>query len=420
MKKKILIFPCGSEIALELHRALSYSVHFELFGTSSISDHGKFVYENYIPDLPFIDDPSFIEKLNQIIDTYSIDFIFPAHDSVVLKCAMNRKKLHCEVITSSAEVCEIARSKKKTYEVLKNVIPVPKTFQLDDIQTYPVFLKPDVGQGSKGCLVTKSKEDVELAFQKDPSLLILEYLPGKEYTIDCFSDNEGNLIYSQGRQRERILNGISVHSMPVDRPEFEDYAKKILSKIPFNGVWFFQLKENTRGQLVLMEIAPRVAGTMALSRLKGVNLPLLACFNACHLPVSVCPNNYFLEIDRALENKFKLNLSYKTVYTDLDDCLIIDGKVNVSLVGFLYQCINEKKKIILLSKHAKPIEQTLHQYRLDNLFDQVIHLCKSDDKYKYIQEVESIFIDDSFAERQKVHEQLNIPVFSPDMIAELV
>ena len=54
MKKNILVFPCGSEIALEIYKSLKYSIHFNLIGASSVEDHGRFVYENYIGNLPYI------------------------------------------------------------------------------------------------------------------------------------------------------------------------------------------------------------------------------------------------------------------------------------------------------------------------------------------------------------------------------
>ena len=47
MKKNILVFPCGSEIALEIYRSVNKSIHFNLIGASSVDDHGKFIYENY-------------------------------------------------------------------------------------------------------------------------------------------------------------------------------------------------------------------------------------------------------------------------------------------------------------------------------------------------------------------------------------
>ena len=46
--KNILVFPCGSEIALEIYKSLEFSTHFTLFGASSVKDHGEFIYKNYI------------------------------------------------------------------------------------------------------------------------------------------------------------------------------------------------------------------------------------------------------------------------------------------------------------------------------------------------------------------------------------
>src|SRR3989344_8107618 len=118
MKKNILVFPCGTEIGLEIHRSLNFSTHFEVFGGSSISDHGQFVYKNYIGDIPYVDEPNFIEVLNSVINAHKIDAIIPAHDSVVLKLAQAsvNGELKSQVITSPVATCEITRSKLKTFE----------------------------------------------------------------------------------------------------------------------------------------------------------------------------------------------------------------------------------------------------------------------------------------------------------------
>lgn len=420
MSKNILVFPCGSEIGLAIYRSLKYSIHFKLYGASSIDDHGRFVYENHISGMPFVNDDNFIDALNKIIDENNIDLVFPAHDSVVLKCAQNAGKLHCKVLASDAQVCEIARSKLKTYNLLQNTIRTPKIFSINCISEYPVFLKPDVGQGSKGCVKANTREEVEIALRKDKSLLILEYLPGKEYTIDCFSDEKGELQYIQGRQRARILNGISANSFPVNDERFVMWAKKISQVVNFKGVWFFQVKEDKKGDLCLMEIAPRIAGTMEINRMQGVNLPLMWCFSALGYPVSILKNGYNIEIDRALANTFKLDINYDTIYVDFDDCLVTNGVVNYKIVAFLYKSFNQGKKIILLTKHAKNIKSSLREVKLFEIFDKIIHIKQTDEKYKYIDDCKSIFIDDSFAERKLVNQILGIPVFAPDMIDSLI
>ena len=83
-KTNVLIFPCGAENALVIHSALKYNVNFKVFGASSKSDHGKYVFMNYIGDLPYIYDDKFIEIFNQTLLENKIDIVFPTHDTVSL------------------------------------------------------------------------------------------------------------------------------------------------------------------------------------------------------------------------------------------------------------------------------------------------------------------------------------------------
>ena len=249
-------------------------------------------------------------------------------------------------------------------------------------------------------------------------MAILEYLPGKEYTVDCFTDKEGHLLYSAARKRCRVKDGISVNTVFVkEQEEFKTIAKKINSEIVFRGAWFYQVKRDKNGELCLLEIASRLGGSSLLSRAVGVNLALLSLFDSFDYKVSVQKNNYYIELDRALENRYKTDLEFDTVYCDYDDCLILDKtKVNIDVVKFLYKCVNEGKKIILLTKHDGELDKELRNFRLDHLFDEVIHIDKDTDKSSYIKNSKAIFIDDSNAERVNIKSQLNIPVFSPDMI----
>lgn len=423
--KNVLVFPCGSEIGLEIYKSVNYSTHFKLYGGSSVDDHGKFVYENYIGNLPNIDDELFVKKLNKAIKENNIDYIFPAHDSVVLKLSQEHKngKLACRVITSPYETCDVARSKIKTYELFSDVMDVPKLYEsADEVKekNFPVFLKPDVGQGSKGTQIARSHEDINFYLNKDPSLMILEYLPGSEYTVDCLTDSRGTLLFAQARERKRVSNGISVSSSVVDDEQFYEIAKKINNKVKFIGAWFYQVKENTSGKYALLEIAPRIAGTMGLSRAKGVNLPLLSLFLAEGFNVEVVKNSYNVEIDRALQNRYKHNIEYSHVYLDFDDLLIFENQVNTSVVSLLYQCINKGVKLHLITRHTDNLDVTLSRYRLNGLFDEIIWLKNKEKKSDYIKYADSIFIDDSHAERKDVVDNLGIPVFDAHNIESLL
>lgn len=420
--KNILIFPCGSEIGLEIHNSLKYFKYFTLFGGSSVNDHGRMVFKNYIDSIPFISEKNYIEKLNEIIDEYKIDFIYPAHDSVVLELADKRDLLNCEVITADYFTCDICRSKKKTYKIFSKISPFLYNDSAEP-KEYPIFLKPDVGEGSKGVAKVENKEEIDNLIKKDSSLLILEYLPGKEFTIDCFTDKNKKLIFCNMRERIRTKSGISVNSKTTLNSDSKilEFANLLNEKLNFKGAWFFQVKKDINNNYKLLEVAPRIAGTMCLYRNSGINFPLLSIYVWMDQEVKIINNNLNIEVDRALINRFNVNYDYSTVYVDFDDSLIIKDKINIVLMMFLYQCKNKGKKVILITKHINNIFDSLQKYCISKeIFTKIINLSQNEEKYEYIDEKESIFIDDSFIERYKIHVNCGIPCYDLDMIESLI
>lgn len=423
MSIRVLIFPCGSEIGLELHRSLKDLKDLKLVGASSVSDHGEYVYKNYVSGLPNIDDIDFISEINRVISDNNIDFIIPAHDSVVLKLAENSNSLKCPYIGSPLETAKICRSKRKTYEYFECFLKTPKMYTENvNASDFPLFLKPDVGQGSKGCFFAKTNKDLMFYRSLDSSLLILEYLPGEEFTVDCFTDFKGKVIFAEPRKRIRILNGISARTSAVDySQEFKDFVETINSKLQMQGAWFFQVKRNKQGDLVLLEIAPRIAGTMGMYRNLGINFAQLGLLDKQNIPLEIIRNNYAITLDRCFQNKFKIDLNFSKVYVDFDDTLIINGVVNHILLSFLYQCLNKKLDIFLITKHSGAILTTLDSFKISsNIFKKIYHLDKEEEKVNFIADKDSVFIDDSFVERKKVFTKLGVPCFSLDMIESLL
>ena len=420
MKRNILVFPCGSEIGLDIYSSVRYSTHFHLIGGSSVDDHGRYVYEDYIPNIPFVNSKDFIPTISRIVKERHIDAIYPAMDIAISEFKKHEDELGCRVVASPVETTQICLSKETTYIKLKDYIRTPKVYHPEKIDksSFPVFAKPIVGYGAKGTKMLNSQDEVDSYIKERDDLLILEYLPGEEFTVDCFTNKEGKLLYSAARKRNRIKDGISVNTYFVEnQEEFKSIAEKINERIKFRGAWFYQVKRDKNEELCLLEIASRLGGSSLLSRAVGVNFALLSLFDIFEYDVSINKNEYYVELDRALENKYKTNIKFSVVYCDYDDCLILDkNKVNVDMIKFLYSCINRGKKIILLSKHDGDLRKELKNFRLDNLFDEVVHIKQGEDKANYIKFKDSVFIDDSNAERVNIKNKLNIPVFSPEMI----
>ena len=421
----VLVFPGGSEIGLEINNALKYSKAVNVYGGSSVNDHADYVYSRMIHGIPYYSDSNFISELNSIIDQYHIDFIYPALDTVQLFLTEHKKELNATVITSDIKTVQICRSKAETYAFFSNYSFIPLVYSsLDQIEAYPVFVKPSIGCSAIGATRIDSKEDLDIYLSENKDeIVIAEYLPGEEYTIDCFTDCNRKLRIIKPRVRSRVKCGISVHSkeIPLDS-QIEYIAETINSKLCFNGAWFFQIKKDIWGNYKLMEISARIPGTMGLSRNCGINFPLLTLYNFMGVDVSLLDNNYDIEVDRAFISRYSLSISYAIIYLDLDDTLILpSGKINTLLMMYLYQSVNEGKKIILLSKHIHDIHHTLCKHKISlELFDEIISISKCASKSDYINEKEAIFIDDSFAERRDVSNKLQIPVFDLDMIESLI
>jgi hypothetical protein len=418
---RVLVFPGGTEIGLEINSALRCCKDVQLFSAGlAISNHATYVFTHHT-EIPSIHKPGWLDALNELIDRQAIDYVFPAYDDIIVALAQNADRIHAKVVTSPLQTCLVTRSKSRTYGALCNVLPVPHMYDSSvPISQFPVFLKPDKGQGSQNTHVVNDAQQLAVFLQDDPTALVLEYLPGEEFTIDCFSDRERGLLFCAGRERTRTRSGISMSCHVVSTPEFRNFALAINSVLSFHGAWFFQLKRDVEGQLKLLEIGPRIAGTMALHRALGVNFPLLSLYEQERIPISIMTNPIEVDIDRALINRYHHNLSYETVYVDLDDTLILNGNVNTKLVGFLYQCLNDKKKLILLTRHAAEVGETLSRYRLSQMFDEIVRVpprpvCKSE----FIKGKNSILIDDSFSERRECHVQ-GIATFDCSMLEMLL
>src|SRR5947207_1956398 len=421
---RVLVFPCGAENALELHDALAYCVNVELWGASSREDHGRFVFKNYIGNVPFIQDPSFLSGFNAIISQNRVDVVFPTHDSVAQFLAENREKLECRTITADAETTKICREKRRTYELFADCSFVPRMYRsVDEIDDFPVFLKPNAAEGGKHTELISTRQRAANGFAEGSDLLLLEYLPGEELTVDCFTDRHGKLRFVGARERCRVRYGISVNSKSRSAPrEIQDMAIEINRRLRMRGLWYFQVKKSATDRFKLLEISARTAGTMSLYRHRGVNLPLLSVYDAMDQDVELLDNEFDVEVDRALFSRFRLVFEYHRIYLDLDDTLICRGEVQPYVLLLLYQAVRQGKPIYLLTRHASDVHETLSRMKIDaGLFAEIKPLTWDEEKYKAVDPVgKPFFIDNAFMERKKVKENLGIPVFDVDAVSCLL
>lgn len=417
----VLVFPGGTEIGLEVRQALAYCREVTVHSAADAdSNHAPFAYRNH-HIVPGVNTESWLDRLQEVIALHDIHFIFGCHEDVLLELVRNQGRLNAQVVASPLEVMETVRSKRCTYESLAAVVRTPTVHDAGSPNLpFPVFVKPDRGAGSRGARLVRSQSELLQSVAVDEDMIVSEWVPGTEMTVDCFSDRELGLLFCQPRVRVRMRSGISMDSYTVADPRAEDMARAISGALALRGAWFFQVREAIDGQLVLLEIGARIAGTMAVSRCSGVNLPLLSIYEMQRRPISIMQNELKVHVDRALVNRYTNELAYDTVYVDLDDTLILGDEVNSALVAYLYQSINRGRRVVILTRHAGDPHETLRRHRLGQVADAVHHLTPDQSKAEFIESGAAILIDDSFGERRDVHDRTGIHTFDCSMLEMLL
>lgn len=159
-----------------------------------------------------------------------------------------------------------------------------------------ICIKPSDGNGSRGVrIIDDSKNLFDLWLNEKPNnlfirfeqmeeilkmgefpeLLLMENLPGEEYTIDAIvGKHKIELILP--RKRTKMSGGISVAGVFENNKMIIEYCRQILSSLAVIGPIGLQVKEDKMGHFKLIEINPRLQGTSVAAMGMGINLPYLA------------------------------------------------------------------------------------------------------------------------------------------------
>ncbi len=135
------------------------------------------------------------------------------------------------------------------------------------------------------------------------------------------------------------------------------------------------------------------------------------------IPLKTLPYSFVNNVERAIFTKCNIEIKFSKVYIDFDDTIIINGAVVPLVISFIYEMKNQKKDIILITRHEFDLYKTLKRNALSkDIFSEIIHIKDKSPKSNYIKDKDSIFVDNHFLERQEVFEKCQIPVFDVDYL----
>lgn len=103
------------------------------------------------------------------------------------------------------------------------------------------------------------------------TMLLMEYLDGHEYSVDCLADN-GRLVCAIPRKKSMLVG----HGQTIDvREDIQICAAELAAQYNLNGIFNAQFREGRNG-LRLLEINARMSGGIGMACIAGPNLPYLA------------------------------------------------------------------------------------------------------------------------------------------------
>lgn len=231
--------------------------------------------------VPRVDEAGYLNSLLDICRTEKVDLLIPLFEPEFFLLDAGRPAFAesgvC-LLLSKREVLEICQDKWKTYHFFTSCgFKTPTTWLKDTLPnnvSFPVFIKPLNGMGSRGAQKVDTVEQLEFVLRQNIDLLIQEFIQGIEYTLDVLADLEGRVVSVVPRERLEVRAGEVSKSRTVYRKDLIEQGKFIVEKLGAIGPVTVQCIDNGK-DVYWLEVNPRFGGGVPLAIQAGVDYPLL-------------------------------------------------------------------------------------------------------------------------------------------------
>lgn len=262
--------------------------------------------------VPRGNDPAYVDVLIDICKKEKVDVLLPIMSVELNALAENRDRfadVGTIVSVSDPAALAVANDKRKLLDYLREQgLPCADYYAVNSMDEllatvrklgYPekrVCVKATNGSGSRGFRLLDAKasrfdmflhekpsagvirlEELTAILEEAevfPELLVMEYLPGAEYSVDLLADY-GKVLVSCCRKSLRMENSIMLDAEIVDAPAVLELCAAVTEKLGLDGNIGFDLRERADGTPLIMECNPRITAGIPYFALAGVNLPYL-------------------------------------------------------------------------------------------------------------------------------------------------
>lgn len=256
----------------------------------------KYCGRRIIYPSPLFTPGKFIEWLIAELKANNYDMVLPAELSTQMLLVKNRTEIEKYTALPFADYELTANVQDKKWlmkHAIANGYPCPRTIfidKLDKVESirdkirYPAVIKPAVSSGSRGIVYVHEPSGLAGAYlkvhKKYPYPLIQEFIPnGGAYGVGVLMnfDSEPRASFVYKRLREYpVTGGPSTLRESVENEEIRVAAVSLLKSLDWKGIAMVEFKVDERdGIPKLMEINPRLWGSLQLPIMAGVDFPWL-------------------------------------------------------------------------------------------------------------------------------------------------
>jgi carbamoyl-phosphate synthase large subunit len=188
------------------------------------------------------------------------------------------------------EICKNNNIPTLKYKLINNFIDLKNEAENIGWPYKKIVIKPPASNGMRGVRVIDEGINLKKQFFEEkptnfnikmedlyriigdefPELIISEYLPGDEYSVDILRTNAHLTIIP--RKRSMIRSGITFNGVIEKNDQIISISKKLSEILNLYYCFGFQFKLDENNTPKILECNPRVQGTMVMSTICGANI----------------------------------------------------------------------------------------------------------------------------------------------------
>lgn len=216
-------------------------------------------------------DPKVVDDICRICREKEVNIVLPFVDGAI-EIAARCKELLPDVFIPVIEpgLAEKMFDKVEAAKLFRDGnFEIPLTYNAINAEL-PAIAKPRHGSASRGIKIFNNMDEL-MHLENLQEYLVQEFIENnREYTIDCYISQEGEILTTVPRIRLEVMGGEVTRSMTVREDELIRLSREVVEYFGFRGPVTLQfLEDMDRQRFLLMEINPRLGGGVLCSIFAG-------------------------------------------------------------------------------------------------------------------------------------------------------